>query len=161
MSVDGDLIFGALSKKHSGHDTTNFGVSDFLAAFGSPVDALMYLRLFWPEFVCFEGMVFRQETLEDQEDREQVRGALRQYAGDRTKTEQAFNLVEVPSGLFSSFASESSDELDELLAQKLVELWAHRLLVAFPQEEFVVETVSAAATGGELGVVFYTRRGET
>ena len=60
MSVDGDLIFGGLSKKYSGHDTTNFGVSDFLAAFGSPVDALLYLRLFWPEFVCFEGMVFRQ-----------------------------------------------------------------------------------------------------
>ena len=158
MSVDGDLIFGGLSKKYSGHDTTNFGVPDFLAAFGSPVDALMYLRLFWPEFVCFEGMVFRQETLEDQEAREQVRGALRQYAGDRTKAEQAFNLVEVPSGLFSSFASESSDALDELLAQKLVELWAHRLAVAFPHEDFVVETVSAEAVGGELGVVFYTRR---
>jgi len=159
MIAEGDsILVDELRKKHAGHDTTNFGVSDFLAAFGSPVDAVMYLRLFWPRFIRFEGMVFRQETLEDDDDQRRVRGALSRYAGDRTRTEQSFNLVEVPSGVFSRRASESSDEVDEFLAERLVELWAHRLAAAFPEEEFVVETVPAEETGGERGVVFYTRR---
>ena len=161
MIPEGDSIFiDELRKRHADHDTANFGVSDFLAAFGSPVDAVAYLRLFWPEFIRFEGMVFRQETLEDDDDRRRVREALGRYAGDQTRTEQSFNLVEVPSGVFSRLASESSDEVDQFLAEKLVEMWAHRLTAAFPEEKFVVETISAEETGGERSVVFYTRRGD-
>ena len=154
------VLVDELERKYAGHDTQNFYVWDFLAAFGSPVDAVMYLGLFWPNFVSFEGMVFREETLEDDEDRQQVRDALNRYAGGRTKTEQAFNLVEVPSGVFSSNAAESSDQTDEYLAGKLVELWSHRLAATFPSEEFVVKTLSADETGGETGVIFYMRRSD-
>jgi hypothetical protein len=152
------MLINELKKKYANDDTTNFGVSDFLAVFGSPVDAVMYLRLFWPEFIRFEGMVFHEETIEDDDDQRRVRDALGKYAGDKTRTEQSFNLVEFPSGFFACSASESSDDIDEFLAEKLAEIWAHRLAVAFPEEDFVVETVPAEETGGELGLIFYSRR---
>lgn len=151
------LILDALQSKYAGHDTANFGISDFLAAFGSPVDAVMYLRLFWPEFIRFEGMVFRQETVEDEDDRRRVREALIRYAGDKTRTEQSFNLIEVPCGVFSRGAAESGDELDRFLAEKLVELWKCRLALAFPEQEFIVEAVPPEENAGERGVTFYTR----
>lgn len=158
MISQGDsVLIDELRGKYAGHDTTNFGVSDFLAAFGSPVDAVMYLRLFWPEFIRFEGVVFRQETLEDEDDRREVREGLRRYAGDKTRTEQSFNLVEVPCGVFSRGAAESSDEVDRFLVEKLVELWKCRLAVAFPNQEFVVEAIPPEENAGERGVTFYTR----
>lgn len=158
MSSSGDsVLIEELTRKHAGDDTTNFGVSDFLAAFGSPVDALMYLRLFWPEFIRFEGMVFRQETLEDEDDRRRVREALSRYAGDKARTEQSFNIVDVPCGVFSSAGAGSSDEVDRFLVEKLVELWKCRLAVTFPEQEFVVEAVPPEENAGERGVTFYTR----
>lgn len=157
ISSADSVLIEELRKKHAGDDTANFGVSDFLAAFGSPVDAVMYLRLFWPEFIRFKGMVFRQEALEDEDDRRRVREALRRYAGDKTRTERSFNLVEVPCGLFSRGAAESSDEVDRFLVEKLVELWKCRLAVKFPEQEFVVEAVPPEENAGERGVTFYTR----
>lgn len=147
-----------LRRKYAGRDTTNFGLLDFLSAFGSPVDAVMYLRLFWPQFVSFEGMVFRQEVLEDDEDRQRVLEALVRYADDKTLTEQSFNLVDVPCGVFSRHGPESSEDIDELLANSLVELWTHRLAAVFPGRRFIVETVPPEQNNGEQGVLFYTDR---
>lgn len=160
MRSRGDsLLIDELRRKHTSHDTTNFGVSDFLSAFGSPVNAVMYLRLFWPEFVCFEGMVFRQDVLEDDEDRHRALEALDRYGGDKTMTEQSFNLVDIPCGVFSRHAHESSDDIDEYLVGKLVELWTHRLAVWSPERKFIVEAVPPEENDGERGVVFYTNRG--
>lgn len=160
MSVPEDLILiGELRKKYAGHDTTNFNIADFLGAFGSPVDAVMYLRLFWPEFIRFEGMVFLKETIEDEDDRRRVREGLKRYGGDKPRTEQSFNLVEVPCGIFSRGAAESSDEVDRFLVEKLVELWKCRLAVEFPEQEFVVEAIPPEENAGERGVTFYTHSG--
>lgn len=159
-SREDSLLIDALKKKYADHDTTGFGISDFLAAFGSPLDAVMYLRLFWPEFIRFEGMVFRQETLEDEDDRRRVREALSRYAGDSARTEQSFNLVEVPCSVFSRGAAESGDEVDGFLVEKLVELWKCRLAIAFPEQEFIVEAVPPEENAGERGLTFYTRHGK-
>lgn len=157
ISSRDSAIIEELRRKHTGEDTENFDVADFLAAFGSPVDAVMYLRLFWPEFICFEGMVFRRETLEDDDDRRRVRETLSRYAGDKQRTEQSFNLIEVPCGIFSRRASESSDEVDRFLVENIVELWKCRLAVTFPEQEFVVEAVPPEDNSGERGVTFYSR----
>ena len=160
MMCKGDsLLIGELKRRYSNHDTADFGVSDFLSAFGSPVDAVMYLRLFWPELVCYEDMVFRQEVLEDDEDRKRVLEALSRYGGDKTETERSFNMVDIPCGVFSRLGHESSDCIDEYLVGKLVELWTHRLRASFPDRSFVVEALLPEENGGERGVVFYTIRG--
>lgn len=160
MSLHKDSVFiDLLKKRYAGHDSTNFGVSDFLAAFGSPLEAVMYLRLCWPEFIQFEGMVFRQELLEDEVDRQRIRAGLIHFTGDKSKTEKDFNLVEVPAGLFSKSEFESSDEVDEFLVEKLVEIWKCRLTLVFPCREFVVEAIPPEQNAGEWGVTFYSSPG--
>lgn len=159
MSVERDAGFiEELSKVYAAHDTQSFGVLDFLSAFGSPVDALMYLRLFWPVVIEYQGMYVREESLEDDEDRRRVLEALTQNSGDLTKTEKAINLIEFPSDVFGRRSGESSDALDEYLSHQIIDMWSRRLASLYPGLEFAVEAVPAQATGGEMGVVFYRKR---
>ncbi len=72
----------------------------------------MYSRLFWPEFVEIEGMIFLKESMEDEADRQRLADTLERYGGDRTQTEQSFNLVEVPSMLFTTCKGETTEDED-------------------------------------------------
>jgi len=155
-SCDDSFLIELLKKRYAGHDTANFGAADFLAAFGCPADAAMYVSLFWPAFIRFEGMVFRKATVEDEDDRRRIREALRRSGGDRLGTEKSFNLVEVPCGIFSRGATETNDEVDRFLVETLVEMWKCRLGLVFPESEFVVEAVPPEENAGEWGVTFYT-----
>ena len=87
-------------------DTSGFGLPDMTYAFGSPLDALMYSGLFWPAFVEIDGMVFLKGTIEDDEDRQRLKEAFEQHNGDVARTEEDFNLVEIPSDLFGRRAAE-------------------------------------------------------
>ena len=131
----------------------------FLQAQGSPFNALFYSQLFWPEFVEIDGMVFLQDSIEDSEDRKRLNEALVRYKGNKTKAEQAFNLVELPS-LFGKNISETTDEEDAFLADRLTEMWRCKLALVFPNREFLVKTVSAKETGGEITIMFHTIRSE-
>ncbi len=138
--------------------TAGFGLGDFVATFGSPLEAAMYAGLFWPSFVVWEGMVFRKDMLEDEDDRERVRDALARYGGDLTETEKSCNLVEVPCGLFSRRAAESSASVDEILTGLLVEMWGQRLAQCFPMDIHCVEAVDPTENAGEWAVTFFRRR---
>jgi hypothetical protein len=50
------------------------------------VDALLYGKLLWPQFVEVDGMVFREDDLETPEDFERVAAALKKY-GSRAISE--------------------------------------------------------------------------
>lgn len=104
-------------------------------------------------------MAFLRDTIEDSEDRKRLNEALVRYKGDKTKTEQAFNLVELPS-LFGKNISETTDEEDAFLADRLTKMWRCRLAVVFPNRKFLMETLSAKETGGEIAVMFHTIRSE-
>ena len=153
-----DPLIPLLKTQFASHDTSNFSVLDFVGAFGSPVEALAYSRLFWPDFVEYQGMTFRKDALEDESDRQRVLEALVQYDQDRTRTEQSFNLTEVPSTLFTRRASESTDDIDLLLANQLAEMWRARLHLLFPHLRFVVEVLSPKESGGEIALWFYRIR---
>ena len=146
-------------KKYIDQDSTGFNYLDFLHAQGSPFNALFYSQLFWPEFVEIDGMVFLQDTIEDSEDRKRLNKALVRYKGDKTKAAQAFNLVEFPS-LFGKNISETTDEEDAFLADRLTEMWRCKLALVFPNREFLVRTVSAKETGGEIAIIFHTIRSD-
>lgn len=152
-------LLSAFRTKYKDQDSAGFNYLDFLHAQGSPFNALFYSQLFWPEFVEIDGMVFLQDIIEDSEDRKRLNEALVRYKGDKTKTEQAFNLVELPS-LFGKNISETTDEEDAFLAERLTEMWRCKLALDFPNREFLVETVSAKETGGEIAIVFHTIRSE-
>lgn len=147
-----------LKHKHSDLDATQFSVLDFLGPIGSPLHALMYARLFWPDFVELDGMVFRQEVMADDLDYANARRMLSDVGGDREQLEKILNLTEIPSAIFSKAVLESTDEEDRMLAKYLCEMWSARLAQVFPDRSFLVELVEPEDTGGEIGVVFFQPR---
>jgi hypothetical protein len=153
-------LLSVFRRKFKDQDSTGFNYFDFLHAQGSPFNALFYSQLFWPEFVEIDGMVFLQDIIEDSEAKQRLNEALNRYKGDKTKTEQSFNLVEIPS-LFGKHISEITDEEDAFLADRLAEMWRCRLATVFPDRGFLIKTLSAKETGGEIAVVFHTIRSDS
>jgi len=139
-------------------DSSSFDLRDMIYAFGSPLEALMYSGLFWPELVEIDGMVFLKGTIEDEEDRRRLKEVFEQHNGDIAKTEEDFNLVEVPSDFFGRGAGKTTEEEDHLLAERLAEMWRARLNLLYPGREFVVEVLKPEETGGEVGIVFFQGR---
>ena len=140
-------------------ESSSFDLRDMIYAFASPLEALMYSRLFWPEFVEIDDMVFLKGTIEDEEDRQRLKEVFEQNNGDTARTEQDFNLVEVPSDLFGRRAGETTEEEDHWLAERLAEMWRTRLNLLYPTRKFVAEILKPDETGGEVGIVFFQKRG--
>ncbi len=150
-----NFLIEHLHKVYSKHDTSNFNILDFMSAFGSPLDALVYSRLFWPEFIEFKEMIFLKESIADEDDKHKIAETLKRYGGDKTKTEQSFNLIEVPSGLFSHGLGDTTEEEDRWLAEQLSEMWLRRLQFLYTNRKFEVMVLDPEETGGEVGVIFY------
>jgi hypothetical protein len=149
------ILIEHLRKVHSKHDTSNFNILDFMSAFGSPLDGLVYSRLFWPEFIEFKEMIFLKESIEDEDDKRKIAETFKRYGGDKTKTEQSFNLIEIPSGFFTRGLGDTTEEEDRWLAEKLAEMWLCRLQFLYPNRKFEVKVLNPEETGGEVGVIFY------
>lgn len=149
-----EQLIERLRRIFSTQDTTGFHVFDFFHSDGSPLQALFYSRLFWPEFIEIEGMIFLKETCEDQDDSQHIMEAFTRYGRDRRTTEQAFNLVEVPF-LFGRCMGELIEEEYIVLGERLAEMWRCRLQMLFPQRHFSVEVLSPEQTGSEVGILFY------
>jgi hypothetical protein len=140
-------------------DMQNFNVFvfDLIYAEGSPLLAFLYSRLFWPDFVEIDGMVFLKETMEDSDDLRRLREAFDHYGHDLTQTEQAFNLIEVED-LFGKRRVETSEDEDRDLLERLRQMWLARLTQIFPTRRFRVELVEPEQTGGSMGLIFWTDR---
>jgi hypothetical protein len=156
MDEKSQNLVSELSRLYSDEDTTNFDVSDFIFAFGSPLEALAYAKLFWPDFVQVDEMLLRSDVIEDESDAERVRQALRQWNGDSEKTQRSFNRLEIPAGIFGKRAGESSDASDEQLAQILVEMWDARLSRRYPDRKFSVTL--ERESDGDVSVTFCQTR---
>ncbi|MCI0530192.1 MAG: hypothetical protein L0Y56_22340 [Nitrospira sp.] len=152
-----EQLINRLRTKYTELNTTGFNVFDFLHAEGSGLEALMYARLFWPEFIEIDDMVFLKETVENEDDRKRVGEAFEYYEKDRCKTEQSFNLVEIHS-LFGRRSGETTDAEDRQLAELLAEMWRYRLQLLYPYRRFLVEVLEPEQTGGEVAVMFYQSR---
>lgn len=136
-------------------DTTGFNPFDLLYRFGSPLTALLYSELFWPQFVEFSGMVFLESDVEDDADRERIMVALARHAGDTQHVEKIFNYVEVPS-LFGRRAEESTNQEDRLLAERMAVMWRARLAELYPDKSFEIQIVEPPhGSDDELGFCFY------
>ena len=152
-----EVLLERLRELYANRDTTNFGVMDLLHAVGSPLEALMYARLFWPEFVEMEGMVFLKETVEDEDDRQRFWEAYETHRRDRRRTEESLNLIEV-TRLFGARGNESSPAEDRCLADRLATMWRARLATIYPDRSFVVDVVQVDPSDpDEIGIVFYQR----
>ena len=95
--------------------------------------------------------------IEDDDDRARLDRALEYYDGDKTRTEQSFNLAEIPY-LFGKNISETNLEEDLMLTERLAEMWRYRLQMIYPERKFIVQILSAEDTGDAIGIIFYTER---
>jgi hypothetical protein len=132
-----DNLISRLKDHHATADTSNFKILDFVSAFGSPLEALAYSYLFWPDFIEFEEMIFHEGVIEDEDDRSRIRAALPGRTAE--EVEKSFNQFLIPDGLFSSGLSTTSDVENTFLAERLAEAWRARLAVLFPNKKCVVE----------------------
>ena len=140
-------------------DFTGFNVFDFIYSEGSPLEAITYSMLFWPDFVEIDGMVFLKWTFENQADFNRLQQALLKYGGDRQKTEESFNFFDV-SSLFGRRIGDTTDEEDSWLLERLAQMWHFRLHQLFPERTFSVQVLSAEQSGDEAGLVFFQQVGD-
>jgi hypothetical protein len=154
--MDDTVLIDHLRGLHPKADTSNFNVLDFVSAFGSPLEALAYSRLFWPDFVEFEGMILHQSCVEDDEDRSRIRVALSKFS-TRKEVEQSFNQFVIPDAFFSKGLPTTTDEESLYLAEQLAEMWDARLARLFPNKKCAVELQLPEETKeGPTIVVFQT-----
>ena len=136
--MHGNLLIDHLKELHARADTNNFNVLDFVSAFGNPLEALACSYLFWPDFVEFEGMIFHQGCIENDDDRSRIRAACPEFSS-RKEVEQSFNQFVIPDSFFNSGISTTTDQEDLFLAERIAEMWRARLAQLFPNKNCVVE----------------------
>jgi hypothetical protein len=136
--MDDNLLIDHLRELHAEANTNNFNVLDFVSAFGSPLHALAYSKLFWPDFLEFEDMIFLKEHVEDEEDRSRIRSVISKLP-TRREVEQSFNQFMIPDVFFSAGLGTTTDEENICLAERIADMWRARLARLFPNKKCVVE----------------------
>ncbi len=152
--MDRATLLNRLLELFPGEDNTGFNAFDLIYKFGSPLTALLYSELFWPEFIEVEGMVFLASDVEDKSDQKRIISALVRYGGDKQRVEKSFNNVEVP-WLFGRQAAESSDLEYRLLTGRIAAMWRARLAERFPDRAFEVTIVEPGDSDDEVGIRFF------
>lgn len=148
-----ESVIEHLKSHFAEEDTGNFDLLDYVGAFGSPLMAIAYHKLFWPDFIIYEDMVFFSDDL-DEEMRTEVDSMLGKCSS-KQEIEKSFNYYEVPSQLFNQHAADTYDEEDEYLAELLCETWGAKLALDYPERGFQVQVLSAEETQSETSVLFF------
>ena len=154
-NMENSLLIEHLKEFYSKEDTRNFNVLNFVGAYGSPLLALAYAKLFWADFVEFKEMIFLADNLSE-DAKEKIEELLDNNYKNK-EIEKSFNLIEVPSGIFGKNAGDTYDEEDYQLAEILKQIWACKLEIDFPTKEFQIEVLSPEDTGGEVGIAFFQK----
>ncbi len=155
---DEDLL-AYLRRRFPSAEAEIYNVLDFVYRYGSALEALMYSRLFWPEFVEIEGMVFLKEVVEDPKVCEAIRDYL-QRTGDRTEVERSFNEKIVTTELLGKDLTGTTDDQIDWIEERLCEMWKARLSSLYPDCRFKVEVtdLDPADPEGETAITFYQIR---
>lgn len=128
-----------LTRLHADQNTKNFNAYDFISAFGSPLEAVMYSKLFWPDFIEIKGMVIRSDVIDDESDRNRIIEALQLCNDEAQQVEYSFNRLDFPYGIFATKrAYECSEIIMEEMLKTLVEMWRYRLSQLFQDRRFNV-----------------------
>lgn len=156
--MDNSELIEHLTEYYSGKGSKNFNVLDFVGAFGSPLLAVAYSKLFWPDFSEFEDMIFLSDHLEmayvKSEQPQQIKECLAE-SWEKQRIEYSFNLCDVPESFFNKNAGDTYDSEDEYLANVLAQMWKSKLTHQFPSRNFNVEVLTPEENGGEFAVTFY------
>jgi len=102
-----------------------FTALDYVGALGSIREALLYSRLFLPEFIEVDGMVFLQDIFEDAGGQDAIRKLHGRY-GDKRKVEESLNSFDLKLNLPNQLGKNAPDD-DRMLAEQLAVAWRLRL----------------------------------
>lgn len=152
-------LIADIRSHYSDDEKGDFDVADLVWRHGSVIEAIMYSRLFWPEITEILEFVLLKDRINTEEAQTRLSKAVSEMT-DLSEVEESFNLVEIPSYLFSRL-EDATDEQVEHLAGCLVELWRAKLQLAYPNRTFVVRVLSPDETGGEVGITFCQKRART
>jgi len=141
----------------SSQDTSGFNCFDFAYAFGSLKDAMIYSKVFCPDFVLFRDMVFLASAVEDDEDASRVVGLLDDAGKDPQTIETSFNITEI-SNLVGQKEDCEDEMVDLMLARVLCETWGALLRSKFPNRSFLVKIIPAFENNDETAVTFFQVR---
>jgi len=128
---------GQYRAKYDRADPAGFTALDFVGALGSVGNALLYSRLFWPEFVEIDGMVFLKDFADDVGGPDGIR-KMRDDLGDGESIEKTVNNFDVNLN-FPNHPEENAEGDDLLLATQLAEMWSSRLQRLYAHRRFRVE----------------------
>ena len=128
-----------LTRFHAGQNAKHFNTYDFISAFGSPLEAVMYSKLFWPDFIELEGMVIRSDVIDDESDRNRIIESLQLCNYEVQQLEYSVNRLDIPYGVFATRrAYECSEIVMKEMLKTLVEMWRARLSLLFQDRRFNV-----------------------
>ncbi len=122
---------------YDGADPAGFTALDFVGALGSVGNALLYSRLFWPEFIEVDGMVFLKDFVDDLGGPEGIR-KMRDDPGRGQSVQESINNFDVNLS-FPNHPEENAEGDDLLLANQLAKMWSLRLQQLYPHRSFQVE----------------------
>lgn len=126
--------------------------------------ALGYSELFWPSFHKYDGMVFRGSA-EDQkspEDLKNIASWIAKFNGDRSKVEEMLNHEHLVDLFFERNRKGTGHQV-YYLGSVLRETWQAKLMLDFPEKQFVVELHTPGSDGSgdyEIGdwiLTFYQK----
>jgi hypothetical protein len=137
--------------RYEGQTPTNFTSLDFISALGSISSALLYSKLFLPEFSEVDGMVFLKDLLDDAGGSEGVKQLLIKLGNDSILVEKAINCVQINLS-FPTRVREDIDGDDRLLAEELANAWRVVLRDRYPSRQFVLEVLDE---DGEATIRFH------
>lgn len=127
---------------------------DFTHQFGNAADALIYVPLFFPEFIEIQGSVLLARNLPSLE--QSFSEAKRRNNMSIPDLESSFNSLELAYA-FSNTAPDSYGESD-LLAHFVAQAWRDRLKVSYPYRRFQVLILPSEQTGSVTAVSFFEIR---
>ena len=123
--------------KYDGADPAGFTALDLVGALGSVGNALLYSRLFWPEFIEVDGMVFLKDFADDLGGPDGIR-KMRSDLGGEQSIEKSVNNFDVNLS-FPNHPEENAEGDDLLLANQLAKMWSLRLQQLYTTRRFRVE----------------------
>jgi hypothetical protein len=149
-------VIADIRSHYSDEDKGDFDAVDLIWRHGSVIEAIMYSKLFWPEVTETLGFVLLKDRIDTEEAKTRLSKAISEKM-DLSELEESFNLIELPSDVFSR-TEDATDEQVEHLAACLVEMWQAKLQLAYPNRAFLVRVLSPNETGGDVGITFCQER---
>jgi len=136
--------------------TFTIAATDLLGQYGDMRYALLYSKIFFPEFVEVDGSIFLKV---DEDDKRAELFSVRRKTSTMplAQSEASFNSEEV-GYLFRRDHQISSDAIEIKLAHIIADAWRDRLSRLYPSRTFSVSVLDPDESGSVYSVEFFEVR---